>query len=359
MSSLTENLGLVKHAAGYEGWADDMNANLDKVDTEFNRIMYSSNPIINGDMSNWQRGPISNGSGYMADRWAVNNPYGATIARRDFAPGQTYVPGEPKHYLNINITTGGDHYIVQPIEDVRTFAGETVSIDFWTYVDSETAFENVSFGQNFANGESPIQWISIALDNGYNLNPGWNHITGYVALPSIAGKSIGTSSNLRFRLDLSHAYTGNWGLTQVSINRGSTSYPFKPRPPALEEMLCQRYYEKSWDADTAAPTTNHGEVLGQASHNIAASTAGNLIAPVHAQFKVTKRTIPTVTLFSSNNWTQGAILVSGTFNRGGATAAYASRSCPLDYIHLDASSSIAISDRTQIQYHWVADAELY
>ena len=73
MSTSTENIGLVKHASGYEGWADDMNANFDIVDRATGNIM-SMNPVINCDMSQWQRGDSFTLTGMQctADRWAAS-----------------------------------------------------------------------------------------------------------------------------------------------------------------------------------------------------------------------------------------------------------------------------------------------
>ncbi|WP_421907898.1 hypothetical protein [Methanolacinia petrolearia] len=242
MSTLTDNLGLVKHASGYEGWGDDMNANLDKIDAEFNRIMYSSNPIINGDMSNWQRGTFGFAPGFFnADRWRSYAYSGSfTVNRVAFSPGQTDVPGEPEFYMNHYIKTPGDITVEQFIEDVRIYANQLVSFSFWTYVDNETSLEMVLFGQYFGTGGSDAVFTGAVLDNPL-LYAGWNYVTGYCNIPSINGKTIGLYSCLSFRIDISPIYTGNWGLSQVSINNGSTSYPFKPRPKALEEILCKRY----------------------------------------------------------------------------------------------------------------------
>lgn len=282
----TDYLKLVKHAAGDEGWADDMNNNLDEIDSRFDNVnsnlasidaqfddinsnlanfdaqfddinnyltnidtgfnwqSYSSNPIINGDFRIWKRGTSGFGSEYNADRWlSLANSGSMTAERVAFTPGQTNVPGEPEAYLNHNITVAGDILCAQLIEDVRTYANQVLSFDFWTYVDSPTSIEKITIGQNFGTGGSEPVYTQAILDEP-NLKAGWNNITGYCSVPSIAGKTIGTNSYLLFRADVAETYTGNWGISQVNINPGSTSYPFKPRQIALEEQLCQRYYQK-------------------------------------------------------------------------------------------------------------------
>ena len=351
MSSFTENLGLVKHASGYEGWADDMNANLDKIDTGFNRITHSSNPLINGDMGVWQRGTHISTSGFVADRWYLGNAWNAMMSRQEFIPGQTDVPGEPKYYLNTNIVTAGDYCYFQPIEDVRSYFGETISFDFWTYVDSPTTLEFVLFSQNFGSGGSDLVHTLASLDNSV-LSAGWNNVTGYVTIPSVAGKTICDGSYLSFRIDINPSYTGNWGLSQVSINLGSTSYPFKSRPPALEEMLCQRYYCKSYEMDVDPGTVTEINAEGDLW-----STGADVTGYLSASFRypVPMRVSPTLTIYDI----AGSVGYLSGHNQSGSPIngirltgiAYSGTKGAKVYSYIPGVSGL--------ECHYTADAELY
>jgi hypothetical protein len=99
------------------------------------------NRIINGNFDFWQRGTSFTGDEYGADRWGharVGTTHTAT--RQAFTLGQTAVPGEPTYFCRTVVVTssGASNYaiLVQRIEDVRTFAGQQVTVSFWAKVDS-------------------------------------------------------------------------------------------------------------------------------------------------------------------------------------------------------------------------------
>jgi hypothetical protein len=99
------------------------------------------NRIINGDFDFWQRGTSFTGNEYGADRW-FHNRVGTThtVTRQPFTLGQTDVPNEPTYYCRtvVSSVAGAGNYAVlfQRIEDVRTFAGQQVTVSFWAKVDS-------------------------------------------------------------------------------------------------------------------------------------------------------------------------------------------------------------------------------
>ena len=243
MSSLTGNLGLVKHASGYEGWADDMNANLDEIDNVLADIS-KSNIFINPMLRFWQRGTSLTGvSGdkYLADRWI--NYLGSTrciVSRQEFTPGQTDVPCEPQYYHRLFSPAGYLTQSSQRIEDVRTCAGQKTVLSFYARADKpQTA--GIWVAQDFGSGGST--WVLV--DNtSYNLTTSWQRYVFPVDIPSISGKTIGTSSNLMVgfnRLIAPEDMNIDFALPQ--FNLGSVPLPFKPRPIGQELALCQRYYQ--------------------------------------------------------------------------------------------------------------------
>ena len=95
------------------------------------------NLIINGAMEVAQRGtsegPSSLNGVLALDRWYVNSSGGTkTISQQTFTVGQTDVPGFPKNYVRLEVTTGDNNTgIHQRVEDVTSIAEKTVTLSFW------------------------------------------------------------------------------------------------------------------------------------------------------------------------------------------------------------------------------------
>ena len=126
------------------------------------------NRIINGNFDVWQRGTSFAGvtaTGYQADRWEVQPQAGCTmtISRQAFTAGQTDVPYEPAYFLRADITTAGsaNSEISQKIEDVRTFAGQTIVASFYAKSTTGTQTLNCRFHQDFGSGGSTRVTLSL------------------------------------------------------------------------------------------------------------------------------------------------------------------------------------------------------
>jgi hypothetical protein len=218
------------------------------------------NKILNSDYSIWQRGtsfsnPANNS--YLADRWFFNaSGSGATrtISQQTFTPGTAPVAGyEGQYFFRYARTVAGtgataDH-ISQRIEDVRTFAGQTVTLSFWAKVDAGTPNLVLRLRQNFGTGGSALV---DATDVTVVLSTSWTRYTGTFTVPSISGKTIGTSSNLelQFRTAVNTIQTLDiWG---VQLEAGSLASPFQTATGTLQGELaaCQRYYYRQGGLNT-------------------------------------------------------------------------------------------------------------
>ena len=99
------------------------------------------NRIINGNFDIWQRGTSFTDSEYGADRW-LHERVGTTqsATRQAFTLGQTDVPGEPTYFCRtvVSSVAGAGNFCVltQYIENVRTFAGQQVTVSFWAKADA-------------------------------------------------------------------------------------------------------------------------------------------------------------------------------------------------------------------------------
>ena len=120
------------------------------------------NKIINGDFYVNQRNFTSTTTNntYGLDRWRLLASGGtATYSAQTFTPGTAPVAGyEGKNFARI-VTSGqsaaGDYGMLnQPIEDVRTLAGQNVTVSFWAKAASGTPKVGISFEQLFGSGGS-------------------------------------------------------------------------------------------------------------------------------------------------------------------------------------------------------------
>ena len=207
------------------------------------------NKIINGDFKVWQRGSSFSGTNqlvYTADRWLLNDFGGqvSNVARSTFTPGTAPVAGyEGEYYATWSRAAAGTStsYFTQKIEDVRTFANQTVTLSFWAKASaSETV--GVYLGQIFGSGGSSAVYTSVT---DIAITTSWVRYTTSFTLASIAGKTIGTSSFLDLTFQATTAQGGFaidiWG---VQLEAGSTATAFQTATGTIQGELaaCQRYY---------------------------------------------------------------------------------------------------------------------
>jgi hypothetical protein len=210
------------------------------------------NKIINGDFGIWQRGTsisLTNGNNtYGADRFAalVNFSAGtSSISQQTFTPGTAPVAGyEGSNFMRITCgSTATYAEFSQRIEDVRTFAGQTVTLSFWAKA-SASFSTNTIIAQNFGSGGSSE--VATYGSGTITIGTSWARYSVTIAVPSIAGKTIGTSSYLRvYPLSLSatlnSATLDFWG---VQVEAASTASAFQTATGTKQGELaaCQRYY---------------------------------------------------------------------------------------------------------------------
>jgi len=219
------------------------------------------NKIINADFNINQRGFTSTTTSgtYGLDRWVLENADGtSTYSVQTFTPGTAPVVGyESKNFARI-VTTGQTltsafTRLTQPIEDVRTFAGQTITVSFWAKAATGTPKIAVEAAQSMGGGGSG--GANNAIGN-VTISTSWARysVTGSVA--GLSGATIGTSSALLLRLFVSagsafNARTGSMGIQSntfdiwgVQAEDGSVATAFQTATGTLQGELaaCQRYY---------------------------------------------------------------------------------------------------------------------
>jgi hypothetical protein len=229
------------------------------------------NAIINGGFDFWQRGTSFSGGfpSFTSDRWVCeySSPTGLTVSQQTFTPGTAPVAGyEGQYFLRYAAgTAAATHGINQKIEDVRTLAGQTVTVSFWAKAAATTTLLVIP-SQFFGTGGSAQ--VDAA---GYSptLTTSWARYSYSVTIPSVAGKTIGAGSCLSLRiLNLTNAaFTMDiWG---VQLEAGSVATPFSRAGGTLQgELAACRYYYKR---NTAGSTYGLVAPTGSASNTTAAT----------------------------------------------------------------------------------------
>ena len=254
-------------------------------------FLAGKNKIINGDFGIWARGTsFSNPGGfaYTADRWSVNySGSGGTIAysQQAFTPGSAPVAGyESAYYFQANQSVAASsqtfNVIDHRIEDVRTFAGQTVTISFWAKAAAAT---NITFylSQIFGTGGSSAVTPSTSTQS---IGTSWARYSYTVTLPSISGKTIGTNSYLQLEISLPTNSTFTLSFWGVQVEAGSVATPFTTASGTLqgELALCQRYYWRG--ATTTSNFYGQGTVYST-------TTNAAVLCPFPTQMRITPSSV--------------------------------------------------------------------
>jgi hypothetical protein len=297
------------------GWAEPDNSSLVKngasdirtlgnaIDTSVWNVGFGQagkNKIINGDFSNWQRSTsatVTSETYWAPDRYrSVYVAGGATVtwSRQSFTPATAPVAGyEGQYFSRIAATSGSGTTVIgisQRIENVQTFAGQTATISFWAKADSART-ATILIAQSFGSGGSGDVTV---LNTTQALTTSWARYSFTMSVPSISGKTVGSSSYLVPYIYFNTAQASGspqldtWGL---QFEYGSIATPFQTASggsPQAELAMCQRYYYRATTPNYAYGTFGTG--IGESA------TAMQGIIPL----PVTMRTSPTAVDYSSN-----------------------------------------------------------
>lgn len=246
-----DNSSLVKNGAA------DIRTLGDAIDTSLWNVGFgqaAKNKILNSNFSIWQRGTSITfaDNAYTADRFITLVNSGSagtgTVTQQTFTPGTAPVAGyEGQYFWRYNLTATGtsvEHYVGQKIEDVRTFAGQTVTFSFWGKADSARTITSQVL-QLFGSGGSGT--VATAGTT-HSFTTSWQRFSVTISVPSVSGKTIGTGSSLlpRFYWTAAAGATiDTWGW---QLEYGSKATPFQTASggsPQAELAMCQRYYVRT------------------------------------------------------------------------------------------------------------------
>jgi len=247
------------------------------------------NLLMNGGFNVWQRGTSITGTNNVwgPDRWKV---YGyasnsVTVSKQS-AIGSI---SDCEYFMRI-ASTSNRAWTNTNIEDVRQFHNQTVTLSFWAKTSGATTAESLTFDMSViydTSGGGSASDNNIAPET-FNLTSSWQKFTKTFTFPDMSAKSFGNNPRVTMTL-----YTPDYGssvnlavdFAKFQLEYGSSDTSFERKTYDEELKLCQRYYEygKSW----AGPRYSDS------------------VALMYGAFKVTKRTIPTMTYSSISGGTPG------------------------------------------------------
>ena len=234
---------------------------MDDLGTTVNYTQYHTprNVVLNSAFDVWQKATsfaiaAAQTDFLTADRWFLTcNGTGmtSTISRQAFTLGTAPVAGQENAYYyryaqTVAATGQTSNYVQARIEDVRTFAGQTVTLSFWAKADTANTV-TPSMVQYFGTGGSPSANV-ITAGSAISITTSWVRYTQTFAIPSIAGKVIGTgssglTSSLRLQLAFPNNATGTFDIWGVQLEKGSYANEyFRNGTNAQAELAaCQRF----------------------------------------------------------------------------------------------------------------------
>ena len=354
------------------------------------------NRVINGDMRIDQRnaGAATTVSGYALDRWYIGNTTVATVnVQQVNAPLNAY--GFTKA-LQLSVATAGAItettsrlIMTQFIEGLNvadlqwgTAAAQPVTVSFYVYT-SATGTYAVSLRNGSYPVASYVAPFTVSAANTWTLVqvtiPGevaatWasdNTVGIQLAVALMAGTGIQTAAFRWVSRTVLNGFvasttmtntftTGNntFYLTGVQLEKGTLATPFEFRPYGLELQLCQRYYEKSYDYDTA-PGTNVNFANGASSTNNVplfktAKSVNDFIDDGWTLYQTTKRAAPTVAVYS----TSGALGLRSANTSGDVAASYLPAYCSYGTRGFRIVMNGVLTTNALYAMHYTANAEL-
>jgi len=293
------------------------------------------NRIINGAMVIDQRNagasqtPI-NGA-YMLDRWTINVSQTSKLTQQQNAGAVTPPAGFSK-YMGFTSSSAyslltTDYFVFnQYIEGLNvadlalgTASAATVSLSFWVR-SSLTG----TFGGSLRNGAGTRSYPFSYTINTANT---WEQKTITVAGDTSGTWTTDTGIGLILTLSLGAGSTFNgtvnaWStgnylqssgatsvvgtngatfyITGVQLEKGSTATAFDYRDIGRELIMCQRYFERSYNIGSATGSFTNGFI----GFNTPLTATSDI--PTNILFKVTKRDTPTVVVYNAVSGASGA-----------------------------------------------------
>ena len=344
------------------------------------------NRIINGAMVIDQRNAgasitQSTSNQFPVDRWLVAGDVASKFTAQQSSTA-------PAGFINSLLITSSSAYTVgasesfiltQYVEGLNiadfgwgTANATAITVSFWVRSSLTGAFGGVvrnsasnrsypySYTINAANtweqktitiaGDTSGTWLTT---NGRGLNLTFSMGAGSTA-SGTAGAWAGTAyASATGATSVVGTNGATFYITGVSLEKGSTATSFDYRPYGTELALCQRYYQKSYEASIVPGTAVAADAKSLINAAWGYAGAGNIIGNGNASFQVTMRAAPTATIYDKAG-------TSGKMSTQTGNGAYTDNVAANQTIASE--SNIVVQKYTQscagIAYAYVVSAEL-
>ena len=353
-------------------------------------IVNFKNIIINGDMSIAQRGTSTTGvttsDGYYAcDRWYSQTDIGTwTISQSTDVPtGQGFVNSFKMDCTSAG-TSNADEVMIRSKNEGQnlqylkygTSSAESLTLSFWIksnktgnyYVaiaNANTTQDRViSFGYTI---DSANTWekktITIPGDTSQGFdNANIENLTIYWLFSAASGFTSGGVSNTWINYSASRFANSDLAglggstsdevyMTGVQLEVGSSATDFEFLPFDVNLQRCERYYQKSFAYGTAP-----ADDLQIFEYHSITPYSGTSMAGLISYYKTEMRAVPTVTVYTSGQSSNGTGKISfydnSSWTNGDVTVQAGSSS---KFFHLTSGSMSGI---VLAQFNYEASAEL-
>jgi hypothetical protein len=288
------------------------------------------NRIINGGMDIAQRGTsfaaIADDA-YSMDRWqwGQGGAMVCTVTQSTDVPNNTFQSSCKVDVTTVDSSIAADDRanIQQTIEgyNVRDLIGTTFTLSFWVK-SPKTGTHCISFrngipDRSFVKEYTIIsanswEYKTLTISGGLITAGTWNWTSGrglYISFTLACGSTYQTTADAwqtgnfiatANQVNVMDNTANDFFITGVQLEPGAVATPFERRIFGQELALCQRYFCKSYDLETAPGTvTTNGEL------RLKTFGGGNSSSSVEIFYPVTMRGLPTITSYSPDTGTSG------------------------------------------------------
>lgn len=332
-------------------------------DAMFSMMGLYKQAIVNANMDVWQDGSsvTFSGAGYGADMFKVvhNSGSSVTVARDTDVPSN----GKSQYSMKISTVLGNtqscDWMYHLEGADAKKFSGQQITFAF-DHKESIGAGGSLgSTGTVFVVYASALEnWSSqeVATSTTFNVSSSYATASVNLTLPATSASGYNISNGVRIIVrftNSSASATLTSYTTQVRLNIGSFAFPLSPKSYEEELRACQRHYEKSYGQSvTPGTATQYG------AYNSGAKDTFYLYAGA-VRFAVTKRAVPTITFYSTNNANTTGVMSeyngAGTFTANRTIALVGGSAQDTGFIAIGAGTLVA---NNNYYYQWTASARL-
>ena len=339
------------------------------------------NRIINGAMVIDQRNAgasvtISTSGVYALDRWKnrANGGGAFSVQQSATAPaGFNTAVVYTVTTADSSIAAGDNYYVLQEIEGYNvadlgfgTANAQTITMSFWVR-SSVTGTYSVFLSNGTTYDRGYVATYTINVSNTYE----YKTVTIAGDTTGTWGKTNGGGLTAGFNLGAGTTYqatAGAWGsafvqatsgttqwisnagatfyITGVQLEKGSTATSFDYRDIGRDLIMCQRYFERSYNIGSATGTFTNGFI----GFNTPLTATGDI--PSNILFKVTKRDTPTVVVYNAVSGASGAAYRASDAASISVTA--------INYVGTNGVGNLSLASGSVNNYliHYTASSEL-